>query len=1753
MGKKSLIVAFGLILLIAAVLLAESGNQPTVEELRKGRLRGSSAAAIWTGEQPKPEVPVPTSPAAIYTVNNTGDAGPGTLRQAILNANANAGHDVIQFNIAPPGVLHTIFPLTPLPWLLDNAGVTIDGLTQPGGATQGASPPSSLNLSIEIDGINCPSVGPPGATRGLVLQSSNDTIQGLIVNNWWESGICTQGGPINEYAQFNLVRWNISGMDSTGTVCKGNGRGKTALWAGICICNAPQEGPAFASYNTIEENLSSCNYTEGITVVGPIQPGDVHNNFVLGNYVGTDITGTLDRGNVHEGICLCEGTHHNLVRRNLSSGNDYDGIGAQGYNNVPYPPAPPIQTHSNQIDSNTVGLDANGNPLPNTMAGITVGEYGPSQWGCADKNTIEHNNIAENGWDGVAVWEDGVNSFNADNNLISQNSIYDNIGLGIDLQNDGVTPNDGINDPDWLANQEMNFPVITSATYSGGNTTISGTLAILPPNTATVEVFQARLDPSGYGEGERYLGSAITDAAGNWGLTDATLLPGDSVTATATDASNNTSEFSATIEVTQPDWDCTDNPPPGKTAGGYEAESNDNCATANYAACETAYCGDIVPNTDVDWWVVTLPTDTCYCLHVRVLADDTPGQYAYGGGLNPNLTIYASDCVTQLFYNDDYNGTFPDAVGQDSQYDCLDPGNCHQPGSTLYIKIASSQYTSGPYLLIINCDTCACPTAELDTCEYYKPAYVDYAPAGMPDFDQKQDAWTSPVSGAWSHCGPVALGDCFWWFDSKFDTSTTPPPAINDNYPLVQNYTGALVDDHNASNVIPFVDSMALYCNTNPPGQSGTNVFDLATGAQNWLNKVGLGTKFNIQVVPIDPVFGFEYIREQVLLSQDVILLIGFWQEVGADYCERRGGHFLTVAGVCTDPADSAICVSDPYFDLNGGNPPGPPPHGAGVHNDAQYVSGPHGTMHHDKYYVIPAMCAPSGGDPWVVELANYAAVPGNVANFDGQNSYDPTAAPAPPNGLPVHALIEFAVVICPVEEVPEPTIGKVKHCIDTLSYNPSMGSPVGTNWHELWPDYCEHWICSSWIDNGDGVLSYCDTIDFTHIPTGRKIWEHVELVTPTITVSDLSVPGDIMYLDCLDPNPLCTAITSPIGTYWHEVNPTYCTVWKITSWTDNGNGYLDYCDDIDLETIGGVATFNGHVDGIETDVITTPLPIPDADEYDHNIDGYVPSNGDPTGTMWHELWPVYCQWWELSEWHDNGDGVLSFCDTIKFRSPVEPDSIILKHVEEVTLTIKAANEIDSFYFDFMCGNPNVDPITDPINTFWHQVWPSFCQRYLCVGWTDNGSGVLDFCDYIDLMAISGPDSGTVAQYHVKAAETDIITTYIPTGVPGDTCDYYKKSYGDYSPFSIPDFDQKQDGWIGGPGPAWSYCGPVAMADCFWWMDSRFEPNPVDPRPFYPGPGNPPPNDGYPLVQSYEPTGGLWDDHDTNNVIPFVDSLALYSNCNPGTNGTWIMDLYNGAIGWIAKYGLDTVDNDLRVNPIPSPDFDIIKTELLNCEDVILLLGFYEDQGGVCCRLGGHYVTVAGVCTTDTRICISDPWYDKNEGEPPAGSAHGPSIHNDAWYISGPHGQVQHDAYFSPDNPMLCMHPQPPIVELVDYPDLWPDIQNFQALNPTEPMMPPCTYSGGDIYTMVDWALTISPCCLNRGNADHIIGIGGPIDVADLTYLVKYLFKNGPVPPCLEEGNVDGIIGPGGPIDVADLTYLVYYLFKNGPAPPPCP
>ena len=112
-----------------------------------------------------------------------------------------------------------------------------------------------------------------------------------------------------------------------------------------------------------------------------------------------------------------------------------------------------------------------------------------------------------------------------DGNSIRGNSIFSNDQLGIDLDSDGVSAND-VNDVDTGANQEQNFPVLTSASTTG--------------------------ELSGNGEGEVYLGSDNVTTVGNDATINTTLIgvsvtAGHVVTATATDPSGNTSEFSGLL------------------------------------------------------------------------------------------------------------------------------------------------------------------------------------------------------------------------------------------------------------------------------------------------------------------------------------------------------------------------------------------------------------------------------------------------------------------------------------------------------------------------------------------------------------------------------------------------------------------------------------------------------------------------------------------------------------------------------------------------------------------------------------------------------------------------------------------------------------------------------------------------------------------------------------------------------------------------------------------------------------------------------------------------------------------------------------------------------------------------------------------------------------------------------------------------------------------------------------------------------
>ena len=140
----------------------------------------------------------------------------------------------------------------------------------------------------------------------------------------------------------------------------------------------------------------------------------------------------------------------------------------------------------------------------------------------------------------------GVTINNGTGNDIRANAIANNGGLGIDLENNGVTAND-LGDGDGGGNGRQNFPVLAEA--SGG---VTGTLNSTPGTTFRIELFaNTACDASGNGEGATFLGATAvaTDGAGNATIPLFAAAAGQVVTATATDSSNNTSEFSTCVQV----------------------------------------------------------------------------------------------------------------------------------------------------------------------------------------------------------------------------------------------------------------------------------------------------------------------------------------------------------------------------------------------------------------------------------------------------------------------------------------------------------------------------------------------------------------------------------------------------------------------------------------------------------------------------------------------------------------------------------------------------------------------------------------------------------------------------------------------------------------------------------------------------------------------------------------------------------------------------------------------------------------------------------------------------------------------------------------------------------------------------------------------------------------------------------------------------------------------------------------------------
>lgn len=203
---------------------------------------------------------------------------------------------------------------------------------------------------------------------------------------------------------------------------------------------------------------------------------------------------------------------------------------------------------TNIVQANYVGADlTGGNFIGNSGDGIFI-DSARNLIGGATNGL--GNVIGGNGHNGITV-NSGVR------NALLENIIINNGALGIDLGNDGVTLNDD-GDVDSGANNLQNFPVLTDAVSADGTTTINGTLTSDINQSMRVEFYLNDLaDPSGYGEGQQYIGSTVFAVHGSGPESFTASFPLTAtftqfVTAIATDQRGNSSEFSQALQVRTP-------------------------------------------------------------------------------------------------------------------------------------------------------------------------------------------------------------------------------------------------------------------------------------------------------------------------------------------------------------------------------------------------------------------------------------------------------------------------------------------------------------------------------------------------------------------------------------------------------------------------------------------------------------------------------------------------------------------------------------------------------------------------------------------------------------------------------------------------------------------------------------------------------------------------------------------------------------------------------------------------------------------------------------------------------------------------------------------------------------------------------------------------------------------------------------------------------------------------------------------------
>ena len=478
--------------------------------------------------------------ATTITVTNISDSGPGSLREAITNANASGGTHVIEFNIPTDGSMgscpYVINLASDLPWVT-TSGLYINGFTQPGSKRNTFLDGDIAQRCIVLNGQG------RGSSMGLTFYGASSAfylVQGLAFEGWY-IGLNMSAGQ-NNAVWGNQFGGNLYAL--AGDISLSPNAIDIWLWGSTTTTSVGGTDPS--SRNIIDSAASAgscaappCYAGSGIAISSS---GGSNGNFIINNIIGLDGFESTAYGN---GVGVQLETANNTISGNVIGGNNNGiqvlGSGASG----------------NSILNNLLGITEQ--PLcviaPCSPPAAEPNQAGIYFWQGANTNYVTGNTITNNTLYGIELIDSGTYR-----NEIAANSIYGNpaswAANGAEINLDGYAYSTSYsltaNPP---PNGYLNYPIIDGVVGSSSRGTITGNLRATN-GTYAIEVYSSPTCEAGGAFAHNPRGSTAVagqdsahhyDGTGDisFDFTSPFSLTGRYITATATDAYGNTSQFSA--------------------------------------------------------------------------------------------------------------------------------------------------------------------------------------------------------------------------------------------------------------------------------------------------------------------------------------------------------------------------------------------------------------------------------------------------------------------------------------------------------------------------------------------------------------------------------------------------------------------------------------------------------------------------------------------------------------------------------------------------------------------------------------------------------------------------------------------------------------------------------------------------------------------------------------------------------------------------------------------------------------------------------------------------------------------------------------------------------------------------------------------------------------------------------------------------------------------------------------------------------